>query len=96
MTQINDTSRFEAEHAKRQFEALHHQTRVSLLRCIDSAIEALDEARRALLEERTPNTCGILQTKATDVEMGIGRLAAMDEAAKCFRALARASGVAER
>jgi len=53
MTQINDTSKFEAEHAKRQFEALHRQTRVSLLRCIDSAIEALDEARRALLNGRS-------------------------------------------
>lgn len=91
MTEINDTARFEAEHAKRQFEVLHRMARVNLLRSIDSAIESLDEARRALLEERTPNTCGVLQTKATDVEMGIGRLAAMNEAAKCFHALAKAT-----
>ena len=37
-----------------------------------------------------PNTCGILQTRATEVEMAIGALAAMREAARHFNLLAEA------
>ena len=90
MTQINDSTKFEAEHAKREFAALEAEARKSLLYRIDQCHEALDEAKHRLIRGEMPNTCGILQTKATDIEMGIGSLAALREAARHFKTLATA------
>jgi len=90
MTQIDDITKFEAEHAKREFAALEAEARKSLLYRIDRCHEALDEAKHRLLSGEMPNTCGILQTKATDIEMGIGALAALREAARHFKTLASA------
>ena len=90
MTQINETTRFEAEHAKRQFAALEADARKRCEEAIDAARRDLHEAACALQAGRMPNTCGILQTRATEVEMAIGALAATREAARHFNLLAEA------
>lgn len=90
MTQITDRNRFEAEHAKRQFAALQTDARDHLRKCIDAARRHLDEAERRLDAGDMPNTCGILQSNATDIEMAIGRLAGLRDAAEHFNSLARA------
>ena len=80
MTQINDDARFETQHAARSFTRLKDDALANLRKCIASARRDLDEAERALNEDRMPNTCGILQTRATNIEMAIGRLAALRDA----------------
>lgn len=90
MTQIDDATRFEAEHAKREFAALETEARTNLQYRIDQCRSALDEAERRLKAGDMPNTCGILQTRATDIEMAIGRLAALRDAAPHVGSLSRA------
>lgn len=90
MTQINDRTRFEAEHAKRQFAALQAEARDHLRKCIKAARRNLDEAERRLDAGDMPNTCGILQTRATEIEMAIGRMSALRDAAQHFECLTSA------
>lgn len=90
MAQINDTTKFEAEHAKRRFAELDTEARQHLRTRIAAARRDLDEAERRLDAGDMPNTCGVLQTRATDIEMAIGRLAALRDAAEHFRELAKA------
>ena len=87
MTKIDQTTKFEAEHAARSFARLEADARARCEKAIDAARSDLHEAACALQAGRTPNACGILQTRATDVEMAIGRLAAIREAAPLVNSL---------
>ncbi|MBX3356495.1 MAG: hypothetical protein KF724_12435 [Phycisphaeraceae bacterium] len=90
MSITNDETMFAAQHALRTFEALEEDAHERVAKAIESARRDLDEAQRRLDRDEMPNTCGILQTRATEVEMAIGALAAIRDAARPFKALADA------
>ena len=92
MTKTSNNAEFtEHGHAARQLREQLRGTRKNLTRRMDSAIESLEQARLCLEDGNMPNTCGILQSKATEIEMGIGRLAALTDAFQHIETLIKAS-----
>ncbi|GMV70185.1 MAG: hypothetical protein DYG93_07745 [Leptolyngbya sp. PLA2] len=49
----------------------------------------LDEAERRLDQGEMPNTCGILQSSAFELEMAVARLAAIRDLAPAIESLAK-------
>ncbi|KAA0215780.1 MAG: hypothetical protein DYG94_06445 [Leptolyngbya sp. PLA3] len=83
----NDDRTWHIEYAKRSIESLAEEAKADLRRRIDWIRRSLDEAEQRLDGGLTPNTCGILQSSAMELEMALARFAAMRDAAPAIKIL---------
>lgn len=68
------------EFAKRSLADLTTDAKADIRKRMGQIRRALDEAERRLDAGDTPNTCGILQGQAFELEMALARLVAMRDA----------------
>ena len=83
---------WKAQLAARSIDAMADEARNEIRRKITAARERLDEAERRLDAGDTPSTCGVLQGAATDLDLAVGRLAALRDAKPAIGILASIAG----
>jgi shikimate kinase len=91
MTTSNDRACWEIERAKESIASLADEARTAIRAKIAWIRRSLDEAERRLDADQMPNTCGILQSSAMELEMALARLTALRDAAPSIRILADAA-----
>ncbi len=94
-TDGNDERTWHIEHAKRSLANMTTEALSDVRAKIDWIRRSLDEAERRLDEGQMPNTCGILQSSAMELEMALARLTAMRDAAPAIRILTAALAAKE-
>lgn len=88
--QITDEG-WEIEYAKRTLDGMAEDAKAEVRRRIDWIRRSLDEAERRLDAGEMPNTCGILQSAAPELEMALARYAAMRDAKPAIAILLNAA-----
>lgn len=75
------------EYAKRSLAGIAEDAKAEIRAKIDWIRTRLDDAERRLDRDEMPNTCGILQGSAAELEMALAKLATMRDAASAIRLL---------
>lgn len=83
---------WEIEKAKESIASLADEAKTAIRAKIAWIRRNLDEAERRLDAGEMPNTCGILQSSAMELEMALARLTAVRDATPWIRILADAAG----
>lgn len=83
----NDERTWHIEYAKRSLASMTDDAKADIRAKIDWIRGRLDEAEHRLDRGEMPNTCGILQASAMELEMALARLAAMRDAAPAIKIL---------
>lgn len=86
-TNRNDDRTWHIEHAKRSLAGMTDDAKADIRTRIAWIRGKLDEAEHRLDRGEMPNTCGILQGSAFELEMALARLAAMRDAAPAIKIL---------
>jgi hypothetical protein len=86
-TKPTDTE-WKVEYAKRSLASIADDAKADIRSKMDSIRRALDDAERRLDANEMPNTCGILQGRAFELEMALARFAAMRDAKPAIAILA--------
>lgn len=90
MTTKTDDIDWKTEYAKRSLASIAEDAKADIRSKMASIRSALDEAERRLDANQMPNTCGILQGRAFELEMALARFAAMRDAKPAIEILANA------
>jgi hypothetical protein len=80
MTNRTDEHEWQVAYAKRSIESIADDAKADIRAKIEWIRRSLDEAERRLDAGEMPNTCGILQGSAFELEMALARFAAMRDA----------------
>ena len=91
MTTKTNNEGWEIEYAKRSLEGMAEDAKAEIRRKIGWIRQNLDEAERRLDAGEMPNTCGILQSAAPELEMALARYAAMRDARPAIAILLNAA-----
>ena len=83
----NDERTWHIEYAKRSLASMTDDAKADIRAKIDWIRRSLDEAEHRLDRGEMPNTCGILQSSAMELEMALARLTAMRDAAPAIKIL---------
>ncbi|MBX3387180.1 MAG: hypothetical protein KF768_11465 [Phycisphaeraceae bacterium] len=83
----NDERTWHIEYAKRSLASMTDDAKADVRAKIDWIRGRLDEAEHRLDRGEMPNTCGILQASAMELEMALARLAAMRDATPAIKIL---------
>lgn len=75
------------DHAKRSIEMISDDAKATIRRKIAYIRDCLDEAEQRLDRDAMPNTCGILQSSALELEMALARYAAIHDASPAIKIL---------
>jgi hypothetical protein len=86
-TERNDERTWHIEYAKRSLASLADDAKTDIRKRIEWIRRSLDEAEHRLDAGEMPNTCGILQGSAIELEMALARFAAMRDAAPAIAIL---------
>ena len=95
-TQAPSDTAWQVEYAKRSLASLADDAKQALRDRLSAIRDALDEADRSLDEGRIPNECGILQSRAMEVEMALARVVALRDAQPAIEILTNAAEGASR
>jgi len=85
-----DRCNWEVRRAKESLDGLVADARSAIRSKIEWIRRNLDEAERRLDAGEMPNTCGILQSSAMELEMALGRLTTLRDAAPLVGSLIEA------
>lgn len=83
----NDERTWHIEYAKRSLASMTDDAKADIRAKIDWIRRSLDEAEHRLDRGEMPNTCGILQASAMEIEMALARLTAMRDATPAIKIL---------